>query len=116
MKPLTKRVADYIEAEGIEVQDSISLEVSDNLEVGLLNPENLLEHVKRLNHDGVDAVILSACVQMPSLPAIQRAQDQIGKPVLSAAVCTVYQMLKTLGLETRVPNAGHILSGAKPQA
>lgn len=116
MKPLTKRVADYIEAEGIQVQDSISLEVSDNLEVGLLNPENLLEHVKRLNHDGVDAVILSACVQMPSLPAIQRAQDQIGKPVLSAAVCTVYQMLKTLGLETRVPNAGHILSGAKPQA
>ncbi len=114
MKPLTKRVADYIVAEGIDVQDSISLEVSDNLEVGLLNPENLLEHVQRLNHDGVDAVILSACVQMPSLPAIQRAQDLIGKPVLSAAVCTVYQMLKTLGLETRVPNAGHILSGAKP--
>lgn len=113
MKPLTQRVIDYIEAEGIAVQDSISLEVSDNLEVGLLNPENLLEHVQRLNHDGVDAVVLSACVQMPSLPAIQRAQDLIGKPVLSASVATVYQMLKTLGLETRVPNAGYVLSGEK---
>lgn len=113
MKPLTQRVIDYIEAEGIEVQDSISLEVSDNLEVGLLNPENLLEHVQKLNHEGVDAVVLSACVQMPSLPAIQRAQDLIGKPVLSASVATVYQMLKTLGLETRVPNAGYVLSGNK---
>lgn len=113
MKPLTKRVSDYIEAEGITVQDSISLEVADNLEVGLLNSDNLLDHVQRLNHDGVDAVILSACVQMPSLGAIQRAQDLIGKPVLSAAVATVYQMLKTLGLETRVPNAGYVLSGKK---
>ncbi len=113
MKPLTKLVVDYIEHEGIAVKDSISLEVSDNLEVGLLNPENLLEHVKRLNHDGVDAVVLSACVQMPSLPAIQRAEDMIGKPVLSASVATVYQMLKTLGLETRVPNAGFLLSGKK---
>ncbi len=114
MKPLTQRVADYIRAEGVEVLDTISLEVADNLEVGLLNPENLLEHVKRLDYKDADAVVLSACVQMPSLAAIQRAQDMIGKPVLSAAVCTVYQMLKTLGLETRVPNAGHILSGIKP--
>lgn len=113
MKPLTQLVVDYIEHEGIEVKDSISLEVSDNLEVGLLNPENLLEHVKRLDHEGVDAVVLSACVQMPSLPAIQRAEDQIGKPVLSASVATVYQMLKTLGLETKVPNAGFLLSGKK---
>ncbi|MCQ9617657.1 aspartate/glutamate racemase family protein [Paenalcaligenes niemegkensis] len=111
MKPLTKRVADYIESEGISVQDSISLEVADNLEVGLLNSDNLLEHVQRLNHDGVDAVILSACVQMPSLGAIQRAQDLIGKPVLSASVATVYQMLKTLGLETVVPDSGYVLSG-----
>lgn len=113
MKPLTQMVVDYIEHEGIEVKDSISLEVSDNLEVGLLNPENLLEHIKRLDHEGVDAVVLSACVQMPSLAAVQRAEDMIGKPVLSASVATVYQMLKTLGLETRVPNAGFLLSGKK---
>ncbi|MBK1780389.1 Asp/Glu racemase [Advenella sp. WQ 585] len=111
MKPLTQRVVDYIQAEGITVKDAISLEVADNLAVGLLNPENLLEQVQRLDHEGVDAVILSACVQMPSLPSIQRAQDLIGKPVLSASVATVYQMLKTLGLETKVPDAGYVLSG-----
>lgn len=38
MKPLTQLVIDYIEHEGIEVVDSISLEIPDNLEVGRQNP------------------------------------------------------------------------------
>ncbi|CAD6533823.1 Maleate isomerase [Paraburkholderia hiiakae] len=111
MKPLTQQVANYIESEDIEVTDSLSLEVSDNLEVGRLDPMNLLEHVKRLDVSAADAVVLSACVQMPSLPAIQPVEDMLGKPVLSASVATVYRILKTLGLRAQAPNAGHLLSG-----
>jgi maleate isomerase len=111
MKPLTQQVIDYIESESIEVVDSISLEVSDNLAVGRLDPMNLIGHADRLDIGNADAVVLSACVQMPSLPAIQAVEDRLGKPVLSAAVSTVYRILKTLGLEARVPNAGHLLSG-----
>ena len=111
MKPLTQQVATYIESEGIEVTDALSLEVSDNLEVGRLDPMNLLEHVKRLDVGQADAVVLSACVQMPSLPAIQLVEDRLGKPVLSAAVATVYRILKTLDLKAEVPSAGHLLSG-----
>jgi maleate isomerase len=112
MKPLTQQVIDYIEAAGIEVTDSISLEVSDNLAVGRLDPMNLVAHADRLNIGQADGVVLSCCVQMPSLPAIQVVQDRLDKPVLSASVATVYQILKTLGLEAKVPNAGHLLSGA----
>ncbi len=112
MKLLTQTVIDYIESEDIEVTDSISLEVSDNLAVGRLDPMNLLGHVDRLDSSNADAVVLSACVQMPSLRAIQKAEDRLNKPVVSAAVSTVYRILKTLGLEAKVPNAGHLLSGA----
>lgn len=111
MKPLTKTVIEYLNSAGIEVIDSISLEVADNLEVGRLNPMNLIEHADRLNIEGADAVVLSACVQMPSLPAIQAVQDRLGVPVLSAGVATVYKILKQLGLKTEVPNAGALLSG-----
>src|SRR6266702_398221 len=71
MKPLTQQVVDYIQSEDIEVTDSISLEVSDNLAVGRLDPLNLIGHADRLDISNADAVVLSACVQMPSLPAIQ---------------------------------------------
>lgn len=111
MKPLTAMVVDYIESEGVTVQDSISLEIADNLAVGRRDPEALLEIVDGLNWRGADAVVLSACVQMPSLGAIQQVEDRLGIPVVSAATCTTYQMLRALGLATRVPGAGRILSG-----
>ncbi|MBN9116372.1 MAG: Asp/Glu racemase [Pandoraea sp.] len=111
MKPLTQQVVDYIQSEDIEVTDAMSLEVSDNLAVGRLDPMNLIGHADRLDISNADAVVLSACVQMPSLPAIQAVEDRIGKPVLSAATSTVYRILKTLGLDAQVPSAGHLLSG-----
>jgi len=111
MKPLTQRVVDYIEHEGIAVHDSLSLEIPDNLEVGAQDPLAPASHVERLDTHGVDAVVLSACVQMPSLASVQRVQDRLGLPVVTAAVATVYRMLKVLELDTRVPDAGELLSG-----
>lgn len=111
MKPLTQMVVYYIEHEGVTVQDWLALEIPDNLEVAAQNPDNLIEHYRKLDISGIDALVLSACVQMPSLPSIQKVEDAIGLPVVSAAICTTHQMLKRLGLETRVPDAGALLSG-----
>ncbi|HEU0230465.1 MAG TPA: Asp/Glu racemase, partial [Burkholderiaceae bacterium] len=111
MKPLTQLVVDYIENEGIEVHDAVSLEIPDNLEVGRQNPLAPAEHIKRVNTKGVDAVVLSACVQMPSLQSVQQVEDHLGIPVTTAAVSTVYQMLKRLDLRREVPKAGSLLSG-----
>jgi len=111
LKPLTCLVARYIEAEGIEVVDSISLEIEDNVEVGRRDPMALVGIYKDLKRDGADAIVLSSCVQMPSLAAIPLVEQECGLPVVSAASCTTYQMLQTLGLRTYVPHAGALLSG-----
>lgn len=111
MKPLTQLVVDYIESEGINVHDFTALEIPDNIAVGRHDPANLLEIVKRVDLTGIDVLVASACVQMPSLPVIQRLQDEIGIPVVSAAVCTTHQLLDRLGIERRVPQAGELLSG-----
>lgn len=111
MKPLTQLVIDYIEHEGIKVIDSISLEIPDNVEVGRQDPAAPAEITKRLNIKGADAIVASACVQMPSLSSVQVIEDRTGLPVVSASVSTTYMMLKKLGLKTYVPNAGSLLSG-----
>ncbi|WP_306770604.1 Asp/Glu racemase [Pantoea sp. 18069] len=111
MKPLTAMVVDYIENEGIEVVDSISLEISDNLEVGRQDPRAPIEITKKLKTDGVDVVVASACVQMPSLASIQAIEDRVGLPVISSSVATTYMMLKQLGLKTVAPGFGSLLSG-----
>ncbi len=106
---LTKTVVEYIEHEGIEVKDAINFSILDNLEVGERNPLQLLEDVRRLDVRGVDTVVLSACVQMPSLATIEQAQQALGIPVTSTAVCTARQMLHKLGLSANAPNAGAYL-------
>lgn len=111
MKPLTQMVVSYIESEGVEVSDWLALEIPDNLEVAAQDPANLLEHYRRLNLTGIDALVISACVQMPSLSSVQKIEDTIGLPVVSAAICTAHQMLARLGLSTKVPGAGALLSG-----
>jgi maleate isomerase len=70
---------------------------------------NLPGHVAKLDLSGVDGLILSACVQMPSLPAVQKVQDMIGLPVITAATCTAREILTSLGLDPVVPGAGAAL-------
>lgn len=111
MKPLTQLVIDYLGHEGIEVVDSISLEIPDNLEVGRQDSLAPLEITKRLRTRGADAMVASACVQMPSLTSVQGIEDRIGLPVVSSSICTTYMMLKRLGLPASVPGYGALFSG-----
>lgn len=111
LKPLTQLVVEYLEDAGIEVLDALSLEVPDNLAVGRLDPHDLEEHWHSLDITGADALVLSACVQMPSLAAIQPVEQAAGIPVLSSATATTYRILQELGLPPVVPNAGRLLAG-----
>ncbi|MFR9803123.1 Asp/Glu racemase [Pseudonocardia sp. RS010] len=110
LEPLTRTVIEYLEAAGVEVVDSLSLEVPDNLAVARLDPADLREHRRQLDLSRAEALVLSACVQMPSLPSIQPVEDEVGIPVLSAATATTYRILQELGLRPRVPDAGRLLA------
>lgn len=111
MKPLTQLVVDYLEAEGFVVKDWIALEVADNLAVAALDPENLKQIYKQLDLTDVEGIVLSACVQMPSLAAVDFVEKETHIPVTTAAICTTYRMLKELGLSTYIPGGGALLSG-----
>ncbi len=109
MRPLTDKVVAYLENEGFEVVDRVCFEIPDNLEVGRRDPMRLLDDVQRLNTANVDAVVLSACVQMQSLPALDTAQRRLGVPVTSTAACTAMMMLDLLGLQGAFTGFGAVL-------
>jgi maleate isomerase len=110
VQPLTAKVCDYLAGSGVEVVDRISLGVADNVAVGRLDPDRLPELAAKLDLRDADAVVLSACVQMPSLPAVPAVERELGLPVLTAATATVHQVLTRLGLSTSVPEAGALLA------
>lgn len=112
MRPLTKVVVDYIEHEGVKVLDFRALEIPDNLDVARHDPNRLPVIVSEMEQAKADAIVLSACVQMPSLSMVSRVEAVTRKPVVTAATATTYAMLKALGLKTFIPGAGALLSGA----
>ncbi|MDI9896918.1 maleate cis-trans isomerase [Rhodococcus sp. IEGM 1381] len=109
MRPLAQKVVEYIEAEGIRVLDWRALEVSDNAEVGCIPGDRVMDAARSLDRTGADALVISACVQMPSLPLVQAAEDEFGIPVLSAATAGAYSLLRALNLPVDLPDAGSLL-------
>lgn len=107
---LTDKVCTYLQQEGLEVVSAQSLSVADNAAVGRLNPEHLLQLLDNIPHS-VDTIVLSACVQMPSLSVLAEAERRTGIRVITAASATVFQTLKKLGLSPGIHQYGAILNG-----
>jgi maleate isomerase len=109
MKPLAEKVVGYLEAEGLEVTDWRALEVEDNHAVGRIEGDRVLAAARSLDLGNADALVLSACVQMPSLALIDDAEREFGLPVISAATAGAYSILTALGLPLTIEGAGALL-------
>ncbi|WP_134663295.1 MULTISPECIES: maleate cis-trans isomerase [unclassified Amycolatopsis] len=116
-EPVARTVVEYLEAEGFTITGWRALGVADNTEVGCIPGDNVLSAARELDLRDSDALVLSCCVQMPSLDLIQPAEDEFGLPVLSAATAGAYSILRSLGLPVDLPGAGSLLrADAKVQA
>lgn len=109
MRPLAELVVAYLEAEGLEVVDWRALEVEDNHAVGSIPGERVLAAARSLDLTDAEALIVSACVQMPSLDLIEPAEQEFGLPVLSAATAGAYSILRATGQSVDIPGAGSLL-------
>lgn len=107
--PLAEQVVAYLEAEGFDVADWRALEVADNTEVGCIPGDRVMAAARSLDLTGVDALVISACVQMPSLDLVAVAEKEFGLPVLSAATAGAYSLLAALDLPIDIPDAGSLL-------
>jgi len=107
---LTATVVGYLHAYGVDVVDAISLNVADNVEVGRYDPARLIGLAEKLDVDDADAVVLSACVQLPSLPAVPVVERRLGLPVVTAATATAHHLLTRLHLPPDIPDAGRLLA------
>jgi maleate isomerase len=110
LRPVAELAVAYLEDEGIGVTDWRALEVADNAEVGCIPGDRIRAAARSLDLSSVDALVLSACVQMPSLSLVESAEHELGLPVLSAATAGAFTLLDRLGLAVDLPGAGRLLA------
>jgi maleate isomerase len=113
LRPLAEQVVGYLESEGFAVPDWAALEVGDNAEVGCIAGDRVLEAARGLDLAGADALVISACVQMPSLDLVAPAEAEFGLPVLSAATAGAWALLRGLELPAVLPGAGTLLAAGR---
>jgi anthraniloyl-CoA monooxygenase len=111
LRPLAQQVVAYLEGEGFTVADWVALEEPDNAAVACIPGDRVMAAARQLDLTGVDALVISACVQMPSLDLVQPAEETFGLPVISAATAAAYVLLNRLGLRAVLPDAGSLLAG-----
>jgi len=110
MRPLVEQVVGYLEAEGFDVAGWSALEVADNAEVGCIAGDRVMQAARGLDLAGGDALVISACVQMPSLNLVVAAEGEFGLPVLSAVTAGAFALLRHLDLAPALPGAGRLLA------
>lgn len=115
-KELTAKVAGAIAEYGIEIVQAHSRGVVDNVAVGRLCTQELVGIAGKLDLSGSDALVLSTCVQMPSLDILDEVEQALGLPVVSAATASAHLLLQRLGIESRIERAGWLLRSPRPPA
>ncbi len=110
LQPIARLVVDYLTAEGFDIVAWAALEVADNAEVGCIPADRVVAAARGLDLTAADALVISACVQMPSLALVAAAEAELGLPVLSAATAGAFTLLDGLGLPVDIPGAGRLLA------
>jgi maleate isomerase len=88
----------FLEASGIEVLDAQGLGLVDNLVVGRLDPSTAHELARQIDRPEADAVVL-ACTNWRTLDVIEPLERELGKPVVSTTLVTLWAVLRMVGAD-----------------
>jgi len=73
-------------------------------------PERASQLMNQVNTSGADAIFVSG-VGMPTIDALENAESILGKPVISSIAATMWNSLRTAGINCNIQGFGSLLSG-----
>jgi maleate isomerase len=100
-------VRSCFEAGGVQVVAVVGLDLpnANNWEALLLPDEQVLDMVRAGNHADADAIYVG-CTSLRTAHLMERAEDAVGKPVVTANGATVWQGLRLMGHSGRLSERG----------
>ena len=108
MDDINRRLRDYIQDGGFKVPVMGSWNEPEDENVGRISPDSIQELVRRLGEpDLVDTVFIS-CTSVRALGIIKRAEEELGKPVLSSNLVLGWHSLRLAGVNDGLPQFGRL--------
>ena len=98
----------FLTLNGIKVIDIKGLGISDNLKIGKIPKETLLNLVLSLSHKEADGIFIS-CTNLPTINIIEELETILKKPVISSNTATLWAMLKKIAVPIKIKGYGKLL-------
>ncbi|WP_235736627.1 maleate cis-trans isomerase family protein [Nocardioides alcanivorans] len=105
IEPVALGAVDYLQQGGFEVVGRADLGLLSNLEKGRLPAEASSELVRTVDLSAADAVMIS-CTNWRTLDRLPALEAEIGLPVVSSNLATLWAGLRLAGVETGGPTYG----------
>jgi len=105
---VNKTVVEFIQANGVEVMKHQALGVVRNNDVGKLDPQTAYDLGRKVDTPQSQAVFL-ACGNWWSMSVVERLERDLGKPVLTTNMVSMWGALRILGHTEPIPGYGSLL-------
>ncbi len=93
---------------GFEVVGSAHLGIADSFRLADPTPQEICEVARAAWRDDAD-VMLITCLNLRSHEVAERLEHELGKPVITSTQATLWQLLRSAGIETRISGYGELL-------
>jgi maleate cis-trans isomerase len=107
---MNERIVSFLTGSGFDVLAHDGLGIEDNLTIGRLEPQSVVDVACAIDRPDADAVLL-ACTNWRTLASIDTLEARLGKPVITTTQASVWHILRALGLPATLPGHGRLLAG-----
>lgn len=113
----TELLKKYLEGHGFDVVSNAGkgLGKVSNREIGRESPDDVYRFAVRHWRPDADGMFLS-CTDWRSLEVVERIEQAIGRPVVSANQATIWATFRALGVDHPIRGYGRLMSGQSSRA
>ena len=99
----------FLSASAFQIVDFKAFGIKENLKIGKLKPEQAYELVMELDSKEAEVIFIS-CTNFSTIEVIEKLEGELGKPVISSNIATIWAMLKKFkGSKPKIEGCGKLL-------
>jgi arylmalonate decarboxylase len=107
-KAIDGQIKPFMNRHGIEVIKTVSLEVSDEAEIGRIPPDAIYRLGKEADDANAQGVCLMA-TDIRTLDVIEALERDLNKPVVTTNQAILWKALRLGGVRVEIPGCGNLL-------
>ena len=101
-------IAEYLEAHDKYISAFTSFKLAENEDMARLTAESIYQGALEADRDDAQALFIS-CTAIRAVDVIDRIEQKLGKPVITAVQALFWQSLRLAGCTEKVPGYGHLM-------